>query len=755
MLLLAVIAALCVGLGVDRHAQDAAAASGEPVTAGDDWFPLEPTNANGPSVIGMEDWLEKPAGVRGGVRMVGDRFAFEDGTPVKFWGVNLGGGDCHPPKEQAEYWAERFARYGINCVRFHKNFNALQDEHDSWKFNPEQLDRHDYFVNELRKRGIYYGFSPFYHIRVAPGDRDRIRHYDALVEHNNGNTYAVLDYFQDLQDLRIGTIERLLQHRNPYSGLTYAEDPALAFIEMQNEASIFFWSGGTVRKIAPYMNDLTAHWNQWLHQRYRSHDALVEAWGEQAINVFREEDGAPEDEHLDRHNLYLNVNSNLYVPEHMQELADRGAKRRLMDNALFMHELQNNYYDRFAQRMRERGYLGPLVGSPWRGQGGVGEYYDLMSNARIGVIDRHNYHGGLRGWRPRAEPFGHLSQLGTPGGGLLAMGMHQVLDRPFAFSEWASVFPNEWTAESTAIVAFYGLGLQGWDASYAFATRTKGKGYSTALHRGNLLWNIERPDNLGLYPTYARAIYRGDLDEAAPAVVRHVTERELRDGEIGFGWERIRGGGDHKGYDGPVPHEALANGRVALSFPDAPRPTVLPDRSEIVQPTDHGERVVSSTDQLAWTFNEDAGTGFITVDSPGTQGVLGFADRATHGTHELEHVHVALDNRFATLWVTALDPDASLPEADRVLVSTVARLYNTGMAYSPDGTALLELGDAPILCEPVHATVRFPGRTLQTVRLLDHDGRRTDRHVQPEGDAFTIDGATHQTFYYEVEFAAD
>jgi hypothetical protein len=36
----------------------------------------------------MENWQEKPAGKHGFLQMKGDRFEFEDGTPVKFWDVS-------------------------------------------------------------------------------------------------------------------------------------------------------------------------------------------------------------------------------------------------------------------------------------------------------------------------------------------------------------------------------------------------------------------------------------------------------------------------------------------------------------------------------------------------------------------------------------------------------------------------------------------------------------------------------------------
>ena len=37
-------------------------------------------------------------------------------------------------------------------------------------------------------------------------------------------------------------VGQLLQHKNPYTGLRYADDPALAVVEMQNEDSVFFWN---------------------------------------------------------------------------------------------------------------------------------------------------------------------------------------------------------------------------------------------------------------------------------------------------------------------------------------------------------------------------------------------------------------------------------------------------------------------------------------------------------------------------------
>jgi len=148
-------------------------------TAG--WYEFRPENDNGPSVIGMADWLEAPAGQHGGVRMVADRSA-------------AGG-------------------------------------------------RFDYLHAALQQRGIYVGWSFVFHQKLRPVDRDRLLAYDEIMQNRNGEIITLVNYAEDLQDLRMDMELNLLGHRNEHTGLTYAEDPALAFVELQNEDDVFFSTG--------------------------------------------------------------------------------------------------------------------------------------------------------------------------------------------------------------------------------------------------------------------------------------------------------------------------------------------------------------------------------------------------------------------------------------------------------------------------------------------------------------------------------
>ncbi len=87
-----------------------------------------------------------------------------------------------------------------------------------------------------------------------------------------------------------------------------------------------------------------------------------------------------------------------------------------------------------------------------------------------------------------------------------------------------------------------------------------------------------------------------------------------------------------------------------------------------------------------------------------------------------------------------------------MLVTTVARARNTGMAYNADTTQLLQPGEAPILLEPVRLTLEFGRKGRPVVHVLDHDGVRTGATVPVKGSIVALDGGRTKTMYYEVEW---
>src|SRR5580704_10949990 len=125
--------------------------------------------------------LDAPAGKHGFVQSVDGHLSL-DGHRFRMWGVNITGwtkgSALLPPKKEAEIFASELARLGVNCVRF--QFLDLPDKQqlragvpttytpagliddtrdDTRVMNPEQLDRMDYFIAQLKANGIYIDFN--------------------------------------------------------------------------------------------------------------------------------------------------------------------------------------------------------------------------------------------------------------------------------------------------------------------------------------------------------------------------------------------------------------------------------------------------------------------------------------------------------------------------------------------------------------------------------------------------------------------
>lgn len=711
------------------------------------WFAFQSVQKPVESVIGMEGWLEKPAGKRGPVKIVGDHFELGDGTPIKFWGVNLGNADCRPEKAQGAAWAAWNAKYGVNCVRLHKFIGpggaGIGAADDSTAFDPAQLDKFDYFTQQIRDNGMYYGFSWIFEHSVRPKDRERLIAYDEIAK-AGGNTTRVLVFIaEDVQDLRIEMLKNLLKHQNPYTKLTYAQDPALAFIEFQNEDSIFFYTFQGFAKLdemPTYKKAFLKRFADFLRGKYGTHEKLVAAWGEKAMNVLE-----IKDEQLDQNNVMVQSNPWFFSPEGLAQAKERGTERRWLDTAEFLHGVQGAFYRKFKKAIEEAGYHGPLVGSCWTSPAGVPQYYNLHNDYEVGIIDRHNYFGGMEGWRPQPGKFDNASQLDRPGSGLLSIGMMQTANRPFAYSEWTTVFPNEWVIESPAIMAAYGMGLQGWDASYQFASHINeynGRLWADRTSEPRL-WVISTPHQMGLYPALARMVYRGDVKQGEVISTRRVSLQDLREGKPEWmGKEQAKQSGDFKEFSGLLPSQALAAGRVLVEFVDAPRESVFPDVVKFMKEN----AIVSNTGQLAWYPAQDGQRGYFTVNTEGTKAAVGFLPR---NAIALGEVTLQSETPFAGIFLTALDRNADLKTGKRLLLTAIARVRNTGQKISEDGKELLAVGSAPMVMEPVKASVQMRG--VKAVRVLDHDGRLTEKTVPVADGRFAIDGAQEKAFYYLVE----
>jgi hypothetical protein len=291
------------------------------------------------------------------------------------------------------------------------------------------------------------------------------------------------------------------------------------------------------------------------------------------------------------------------------------------------------------------------------------------------------------------------------------------------------------------LIAIYGLGLQGWDASFAYASNQPSLTNSLHAPRHGV-YNADSPLHMGLYPAMSRLVYRGDVQQAEVLTRRNVYIPGLIDGKIGF-TEQVAQDHDIKEFEGSVPREALAIGRNLIEFTDEPRETVIPSFSEYWDQVNNIVR--STTGQLEWNY---ANRGFITVNTPGTVGFIGFPPDSTI---IIGDYHFLTSNEFAVVFLTSLEKDKTLNNARRILVSAFARAENTGAVVNEETTRYIDQGTEPILMEPVNFSMSFPNIGRYNTFVLDIQGRRTGARVQENDRQLLLNGSEFRANYYLLE----
>jgi hypothetical protein len=420
-------------------------------------------------------------------------------------------------------------------------------------------------------------------------------------------------------------------------------------------------------------------------------------------------------------------------------------KKRMGDFIRFLAELQRDYYERRQKRLRDLGYKAVTVTTAWKAGGPAASAANLWTDDSMEAIDRHNYFGGGAGGHSiTAGSVSNDTHMNKAGRGILSSGLWQVDDKPFIMTEWTQKPPNQWKSEIAPLFAFYGMGLQGWDASYHFAASRAfmGNGWP-----GMSSYVTCTPHYIGQFPALAFAVYNNHFEEGDI-----ISALRLSTGDIFAGIDKLQQEYGPTGYDenellahGDTPVEALAIGRVTLKIKDDLEPSYLGELSEY---WDRQARTVrSSTGQLTW----DYGNKIVTVHSEKTQGVIGFAKGRTF---DMPGVTVRIGQTpFVILLFTPLD-NKPLIESAHILITAMAQDKQLGTVYNDDGTELLETGGPPLLLEPVQATIMFKGAQLSSAKVVDVYGVPTAQDIECADNTFEIDGR-YATYYYEVKRAAE
>ncbi|MFW6162898.1 MAG: hypothetical protein ACODAJ_09025 [Planctomycetota bacterium] len=659
-----------------------------------DWFPYDIARHGPPidlSFLNRDDEGEYvKAGSHGFLRVKGDEFAFEDGTPARFWGLNVTAGAALGSPERAEQIAERLARLGCNVARLHHldswaNPVIDYDHPDgtTQHLSPEGMASLDATVAALKARGIHVILDPWVQRCFKPADG--VEPYGAMGQRGNFNLHPYVFFDPRMRALIQKQLRQVWTHVNPRTGLAYKDDPACILTECINEG--LMQRGGNHVRAEPY------------RQRFIQ---LYEAWAK-------------------AHDADPNLGERVITQNYGR------------DPLRFYVHVCRDFYHAMHDHFRDIGLRIPVNATNW-----ALWTWEILPQADLDFMDAHHYYGG--------DQIGPGSGLGglwiehppdLPGQPFGKMGRMAVAGKPLTVSECGNNPPKTYRAAYPLGLAAVAA-LQGWDSitGYAFSQAGSPRGTLSAFE-----WESD-PLSLAATAIGSLILRRGDVRQAEQTVAFTLPDE--------YKWElHWQEGGARKFSNTRGFNAMLETHKVAVVLGDQDingRFARVLDPHQAYEYEHEGAAIRSDTGEL-W---RDWKVGVATLDTPRTQAAMGRLG-ASGTPWQTADCTFAVTTPFAVMALSSLT-DEPIAESGRLLLVAAARAQNTGMAFNLPRTKVVERGERPVICEPVIGTVSFrTGQDKLVAHAVAADGSRTPVPiVVRDGIAELRLEAAHKTLFYEI-----
>jgi hypothetical protein len=672
------------------------------------WFDFViPDSDTTATPVDMSFLNEKVAGGAGFVSVKDGHFFDGNGNRIRFFGTNLTFSSCFTDKETAKNIAGRLRKLGMNVVRFHHMDNQSAPggiwNKDKRDLDPVQLDKLDWLVYQLKIHGIYSNLNT--HVSFTYPGVD----YKNVEQFNFGKT--IDQFYPPYIEMQKDYARKLLTHKNPYTGKTYAEEPAVAFVEVNNENSLISnWA------LLPELNEqhkaeLIRQWKIWLNSRpeYRSKEGFSD----------------------DLLSIITNYNSG--SSESAKEIMWSFLKDTEMQYAREMTSYYKNDLKIKALLCETQAYYSGVAGVAREAE--VADFIDMHS-----YWEHPDFPG--RSWSSTDWTIRNSSMVSDKRGGtLLSFGQHRVAGMPLTISEYDHPAPSYFCAEMFPMLNSVSA-FQDFDGIYHFTfdhPYDKGRIDNFFSNAGHPLKQVFVPVGAVLFRM--GAVKPGEnpvhlnlpAESVVPSLVKFGDKISLHVSNMRYIWDEA---GAPASLISTRPMNVIIGG------------TGLKLSETVEEPS---EPWVSETGEIEWD-NADSTQAVFKINAPSAKGAIGYIGGKNI---DLGNVTVAMEptpNNWAVITLTSLD-GKPVEESSKVLLVAAGKAENTDWQWNENKTSLgRNWGNAPTRVEGIPAKIIFRNTGGFKVQSLDPAGSPSAEIITGKKGKEIIFGigAQYKTLWYLI-----
>jgi len=668
---------------------------------------------------------EKTAGEHGFIKLNADGSGFVrgDGQPIKFWAVLAGPHremDLETQKKATAFLAKR----GVNIARLFSGGYVAREGAQITDVDDKLIDEQFKVIAALKSAGIYVMTSPYWATDVNVPKSWGI---PGLVGQHKLD--SVLFFDPTLQRGYKAWMKEMYTRKNPYTGLSIADDPAIAIIQIQNEDSLLW--GGFNGLGGEQLTEARHQFAAFIKKKYGSYENARQAWQNYKADFMADdwEHDLPGFQHV----------WDLGAEGRAKKGRIPGFEARSAAQNEFLATTMYQFNQDMAKYFREELGCKQLINAGnWRAfdplLGQDAEYWSYTANDIIARnIYTGGYHAGVNnGWTIMTNHYyTDVSMTRQPV--KLPTNVKQPVGRPFIIPETLWTPPDLYQSEGPLMLAGQ-MSLGGVSAAF-WSVRDLGFWNQNTADK----WAWNTPMLLGQFPAAALIYRQGLVREGTPAVMEHRTMQDLWERKTPIisedtGWDPNRDSANitpASSVKTAVDPLAYLVGPVRVVYGSDPAKTEVIDLGKYIDR--QGKIVRSDTGQI----ETDYGKGVYRVNAPEVQAAAGFLQEA--GVQQLADVEIDCHNKYATIVVVALD-GKPIKESGKVLVQVGTTCRPTGWSavatrvkaegLQTDAFRIITPGKAPWQVENTDAAVSVSNAGLTKAVLLDVNGMATDTTVQ-------------------------